>query len=456
MPSQSAPSQSAPSAGTLSRRGLMRGAALGAAAAAGAGALSACAPSAGGGSGGTTLTIMAPENEFSPEFLKSAEAELGVTIKRVEVDPTKLTAMLASGTAPDLVRGLGAVETPYIVARDLALPLDDYFASSELLKADDIDPVNDVWRYDGSVQGQGPRYGMAKDYSQDAMFWYNTALFDAAGVAYPSETEPVTYDEWLDMGRELTQKDGDTTTVYGLSAGGLGLFISLANMTASAGGSLLSEDLGAVDFSSPEGRQALQWYLDYARARVGFSPVEPNPDGWDWPPYQTSRLAVSWSGYWFGGAIAAEAELAATSRLAPAPTMGGERLSPCYGATGYWIPKASKHQDEAWQLFEWFMGGDPAKERAAGGWGLPSLLSLRADLPTGTPAQEQALAAVEAETDYFKVLSFSPYVKVEALDAVLNQYLPDAIGGDATAASLADTLNTDMNALLDEGKELVK
>jgi len=434
----------------------MQGTALGAAAAAGAGALSACAPSAGGGSGKTTLTIMAPENEFSPEFLKSTEEALDITIKRVEVDPTKLTAMLASGTAPDLVRGLGAVETPYIVGRDLALDLDDYFAQSTLLKADDIDPVNDVWRYDGSVQGKGPRYGMAKDYSQDAMFWYNTALFDAAGVDYPSETEPTTYDAWFDMGREITQKDGDTVSVYGLSAGGLGLFLGLVNMTASAGGSLFSEDLATVDFSSPEGQKALTWYLEYARARIGFSPIEPNADGWDWPPYQTGRLAMSWSGYWFGGAIAAEAELAETSRLAPAPTMGGDRLSPCFGATGYWIPKASKHHDEAWQLFEWFMGGDPAKERAAGGWGMPSLLSLRADLPTGTTAQAQALAAVEAEADYFKVLSFSPYVKVEALDAVLNQYLPDAINEDASAGSLADTLNTDMNALLAEGKELVK
>lgn len=441
----------------VSRRTLMRGSALGAAAAAGAGALSACAPSAGGSDGGKkTLTIMAPENEFSPEFLKSAEKELGMTIKRVEVDTTKLTAMLASGTAPDLVRGLGAVETSYIVSRDLALPLDDYFAKSELLKEDDIDPINDVWRYDGSVQGQGPRYGLAKDYSQDAMFWYNTALFDAAGVAYPSDAEPVTYDQWLEMGRQLTQKDGDTTTVYGLSAGGLGLFISLTNMTAAAGGSLLSEDLGTIDFSSPEAQKALTWYLEYARAKVGFSPVEPNPDGWDWPPYQTGRLAQSWSGYWFGGAIAAEAALAETSRLAPAPTMGGERISPCFGATGYWIPKASKNHDEAWQLFEWFMGGEPAKERAAGGWGMPSLLSLRADLPVGTPAQEQALAAVEAEADYFKVLSFTPYVKVEALDAVLNQYLPDAINEGVSAGALADTLNTDMQALLDEGKELVK
>ena len=121
---------------------------------------------------------------------------------------------------------------------------------------DDRDPVNGVRRYDGTAQGRGPLYGMAKDYSQDAMYWYNTALFDAADVDYPSETEPVTYDQWLEMGRALTQEDGGTTTVYGLSAGGGGHFDHADTQAPAAGGSLFSEDLGSVDFSSPEGRRA--------------------------------------------------------------------------------------------------------------------------------------------------------------------------------------------------------
>lgn len=106
----------------------------------------------------------------------------------------RLTAILASGQPPDLVRGISALDTPYFAAREVAENLDPYFAKSTVLKADDLDPVNDLWRYDGKVQGKGPRYGMAKDFSQDSMYCYNTAHFDEAGVDYPSDTEPVTYE----------------------------------------------------------------------------------------------------------------------------------------------------------------------------------------------------------------------------------------------------------------------
>jgi ABC-type glycerol-3-phosphate transport system substrate-binding protein len=440
----------------LSRRGLMRGAALGATAAVGGTALSACAPSAGGGSNGgkTTVTVMSQEGEFSNELIERAQEALGFTVKRIDYDPTKLTAMLASNTAPDLVRGLGALDTSYVVARDLALPLDDYFAASELLDDDDIDPVNDLWRYDGTRQGSGPRYGMAKDYSQDAMYWYNTALLDDGGVAHPSDTEPVTYAELLEMGQGATQRDGDKFKVYGLSANGLGVFVTLMNMTASGGGALFSEDLSTLDFASPEATAALQWYLDYARAKVGPSVVDPNPDGWDGPAFQAGRMAIATDGYWFGGMVDTD-ELSEVARLAPAPQFGDRRISPCFGATGMWITKASKQPDEAFALFEWYFGGPPAEERAASGWGIPSLKHLRDRMPQEQPHQQQSFAVQEAESAYFDVHSFSPYARVDAFEAVLNKQLPDAINGDATAGGLADKLNDDMNQLLAEGKELV-
>ena len=74
-------------------------------AALGATALSACANSVGdskGGSGGgtasKTLTIMSTENDFNADMRKAAEKALGVKIRFVPSDQTKLNAMLASGT----------------------------------------------------------------------------------------------------------------------------------------------------------------------------------------------------------------------------------------------------------------------------------------------------------------------------------------------------------------------
>ena len=49
---------------------------------------------------------------------------------------------------------------------------------------------------------------------------------------------------------------------------------------------------------------------------------------------------------------------------------GKTRVSPCFSATGHWIPKKAKHKDEAWAFFEHYFGGPPAARRAESGWGL--------------------------------------------------------------------------------------
>ncbi|MER5209529.1 extracellular solute-binding protein [Streptomyces sp. NPDC002838] len=446
---------SVPTTGSLDRRRFLTfsGAALGAA------ALSGCAASVDDGSGGgdsksgsTTLTVMCEKEDFD---IKAAQQALGVKIRLLKTDPTKLNAMLAGKTPPDLVRGLGALETPYFAARSLMTDLDPYFAKSAVLKPSDLDPVNDLWRYDGSKQGAGPRYGMAKDYSQDQMFWYRTDMFEAAKLDLPSETEPLSHDEWLDLGKRLTKRRLGKVKVYGLNATGLGSFSQMMGMTASAGGSLFAEDLASVDFSSPEALKALRWYLDYTKADIGPSVVNPNPDGWDWPTFQAGRMAMATDGYWFGGAISGDPKVAEVSRLAPAPQLGGNRVSPCFGATGFWMPRDAKNKDAAWKFFEWFFGGEPAQGRAAGGWGIPTLKSLRAKMPQDKPYQKQAFKVQEQELAHFSALTFTPYAQIASLDGVISKVLPGAVKSGTSAGKVADELNKQMNDQLAKGKELV-
>ncbi|WP_225877089.1 extracellular solute-binding protein [Streptomyces resistomycificus] len=436
--------------------------AVSAGAALGASALSACAASvdgsggSGGGSGSkTTLTVMSHDNELDKKTIQAAEEALGFEIRFIASDDTKLNAMLAAKNPPDLVRGLGATDTPYFAARGLMENLDPYFAKSSALKASDLDPVNDVWRYDGHKQGAGPRYGMAKDYSQDQMLWYRTDLLDAAKLDHPSATEPLSYDELLDLGERLVKRRLGKVRVYGLNATGLGNFSQLMGMTASAGGSLFAEDLASVDFSSPEALKALKWLLEYTKADIGPNVVNPNPDGWDWPTYQANRMAIACDGYWFGGAIGGDPKVAKVSRFAPAPQLGSNRISPCFSATGYWIPKSAKNKDAAWKFFEWYFGGQPAKDRASSGWGIPTLKSLHAQMPQNTALQKQAFEVQQQELDYFKVLTFSPYIQLAALDATLSQVLPKAVRSGTSAGKVADNLNSLMNNQMAKGKQVL-
>lgn len=444
---------SIPTSESLDRRRFLT---LSAGAALAATALPGCAASvddgsgSGGGSGKKTLTVMCEKEDFD---IKAAQQALGVNIRFLQSDPSKLNAMLASKTPPDIVRGMGATEAPYFAARNLMTDLDPYFAKSTVLKPSDLDPVNDLWRYDGSKQGAGPRYGMAKDYSQDQMFWYRTDLFEAAKVDLPSDTEPLSCDEWLDLGKRLVKRRLGKVTVYGMNVTALGSFSPLMGMTASAGGSLFAEDLASVDFSSPEALKALTWMLEYARADIGPSVVNPNPDGWDWPTYQAGRMAMAGDGYWFGGAIAGDPKVAEVSRLAPAPQLGSNRVSPCFSATGFWIPRDAGNKDAAWKFFEWFFGKEPAQARAGAGWGIPTLKSLRSKMPQDKSYQKQAFKVQEQELAHFSTLTFTPYAQLQALDGVISKVLPGAVKSGTPAGKVADELNTQMNDLIAKGKE---
>ncbi|MET9462864.1 extracellular solute-binding protein [Streptomyces canus] len=446
---------SLPTSASLDRRRFLTlsGAALGAA------TLSGCATSVDDGSGGggaksgsTTLTVMCEKDDFD---IKAAQQALGMNIRFLQNDSAKLNALLAAKTPPDIVRGSGATDAPYFAARQLMTDLDPYFAKSTALKPSDLDPVNDLWRYDGSKQGAGPRYGMAKDFSQDQMFWYRTDMFEAAKLDLPSETEPLSFEEWLDLGKRLVKRRLGKVKVYGMNVTALGSFSLLMSMTASAGGSLFAEDLASVDFSSPEALKALRWYLDYTKADIGPSVVNPNPDGWDWPTFQAGRMAMAGDGYWFGGAIAGDPKVAEVSRLAPAPQLGSSRISPCFGATGFWMPKESKNKDAAWKFFEWYFGGEPAQGRAAGGWGIPTLTSLRTKMPQDKPYQKQAFKVQEQELAHFSVLSFTPYAQRDALDGVISKVVPGAVKSGSSAGKVADELNKQMNDLLAQGKDVL-
>ncbi|WP_338784423.1 extracellular solute-binding protein [Streptomyces sp. DG1A-41] len=444
--------------GSLDRRRFLTASAAGAALT--AAALPGCAASVGSGSGAKgakeTLTIM--DVAWPKKDKQNAERALGMNLEIVTYDITKLNAMLAGKNPPDVVRGVGATDVPYFAARGLMTDLDSYFARSDVLKPSDLAPANDVWRYDATSrkQGTGPRYGMAKDYSQDCMFWYRTDMFEAAGLELPSDTEPLSCDEWLDLGERLVKRRLGKVKVYGLSAGTVGgPLTTFSWMTASAGGSLFAADLATVDFSSPEALKALEWYLDYAKSDIGPSVVNPNPDGWDWPTYQANRMAMATDGYWFGGAIGGDAKVAEVSRFAPAPQLGGHRISPCFSGTGYWVPKGAKNKDAAWKYFEWYFGGKPAQDRATSGWGIPSLNSLRSKMPRDTAFHQQSYAVQQRELPYFSVLPVSPYAQVDALNAVLTKFLPDAVKSGTSAGKVADTLNSRINEQLARGKELV-
>lgn len=425
---------------------------------AGAAAAAATAVTAGCGSGGKTeLAIMGnnPAEITDQDIAEFEKAHPDVKIKMLPVDTTLLTAMFAAGNAPDVVRDQGVPNTPYLVARDLVLNLDPYFAKSTVLAPDKLAKADDVWRYDGREQGKGPRYGLVKDYSQDGMFWCNTAPFEKANVDVPSTAEPLTYDEWLDLGQKLTNRHGAQYQVYGLDPPfDVSITAGFLNMITSAGGSIFNDDFTTVDFSAPEPISALEWYLKFAKLASGPTVARPLPAG-AFPTFSSNKLAMLGYGYWFSGQIATDDKLQEHVQFMPAPRFGKTRTSPCFSGTGHWIPKTAKHKDAAWAFFEHYFGGPPAVRRAESGWGLPGIKALEKKLPNAKKYQKQSLKVQDAEFEYYSVLKFSPYLSISALDSSLSQTLVKGLEGNWTGGRLADAINNTLNPLMKLGKELI-
>lgn len=419
--------------------------------------LQACGSPSGSTSGNTTLTVMYGVGELPKSDIDLFHKQNpSITVKQLEYDATRLSAMFAAGAPPDFVRTTGAPQMPNLSARGLALSLDDYLAKSTVLKADDLQPVNNVNRWDGKEQGQGSLYAVVKDWSQDGMIWYNKRLFDRAGVPYPSATEPMTYDQFLALGKKLTVRQGNKIQVYGLDPAYVFGFEypQIVQNLLQDGKSLFSNDFTQVDFTTAEAIKILQWYIDWAQARVGPSPLDPGEVG---PTlFPANRLAMIQFGYWFGGSIYTDKNgLPDHVGFAPAPQWGSKRVSACFYGTSAFIPKESKNKDAAWKFMEFFAAGKPAQERVATGYGLPPIKSLISQLPQSLPYQQQAFQTQQNELKYLDILHYTPYASDTAIESAISKYIEPVMKGQGTLDQAAKQLTDAVNILLQQGKSQI-
>lgn len=457
----------------VSRRGVLRGAVGAAGTVAFGGALlSACSRSDGSTTGTTsttsstaTATVNIMSDEFkaglSKEDIATFQSANNCVLKIVPYDATKLNAAVAAGNPPDLVRTEGATEMPNLIARGLCENLDPYFAASSVLKPSDFASIVDVYRYDGKEFGKGSTYGFPVDYSQDAMLWFNQDIMDKAGASVPPAGAAMSYDELLDLGKRVTSRRGDKIVTYGLDMSWTFVVLGhIAQMVAQQGESLFNDTLDKIDFQQPAARRAFQFYVDWAQAHVGTSPVDPASD-WNGPLYNARRMAIISYGYWFRGWINGTSSgedtkgLIDKSVFRPAPVMGSNRVDSCMSGTGVYMPVKAKNKDLAFKAMELLFGGEPAKRHARGGAGLPPLKSHEALLPRATPTDKAQYDEQIANLQHFQVLKFSPYLAKKQIDTTITKAIEPVMKGQASLDDALAKLQQEADTLIAAGKATI-
>ncbi|CAH0121195.1 putative ABC transporter-binding protein [Paenibacillus sp. CECT 9249] len=205
---------------------------------------------------------------------------------------------------------------------------------------------------DAAVRGaslNGKVFGYPTEVQTYGLF-YNKKLLKEAGFDNP----PATWDELLAMAEKINRKDGSGKTLvqgFGFQRSYAGIvdqpFMALM---ATAGGTLLSEDLTTAQANSDAAKKTLELYSKIY-GNNGISDIGINPT----KAFGTEQVAMTvGAGWWAGSLKTLMKENFANVGAAPLPSPDGTAQGSLAYTWAWGVNSKSKHQEEAWKFLKWF------------------------------------------------------------------------------------------------------
>ncbi|MEV8251660.1 sugar ABC transporter substrate-binding protein [Microbacterium sp. NPDC076768] len=340
----------------------------------------------------------------------------------------KLQTQASSDTLPD-VFWMNGPNFQLYASNDKFEPIPDAIDPENYPQA-----LNDLYSFDGT------QYGVPKDFDTVAVY-YNKALFDQAGVAYP--TEGWTWEEFQEKANAISdalKADGVYGTVNGLT-GGQEVYY---NTILQAGGEVISADGKTSGYDSPESIAGLQLVADLIAdgSAPTLQQLSDTPQNvW----FVNGKSAMFWSGTWSNAELR-ESAIVDDIEVAPLPK-GKQEATVIHGLANV-VAKSSENKAAA-LAFQAFLGSDRAAViQAEAGAALPAYEGTQDAFIASAPYNLQVFLD-EAENYSF------PYPvskNTAAWNQLENELLPAAFSGERPVADVAKELAEKMNASLAEEK----
>lgn len=340
----------------------------------------------------------------------AANPDIQVTLNLVPDYDTKLQTSLAGGAPPDIFY-VDSFRLPDLAAANALLPIGD-----QMTDVDDFYPsLREAFTVDGVF------YCPPKDFSTLALE-YNTDLFDAAGLAYP--TPDWTWDDLRAAAEALTDKD----------AGIVGFAINpdFARWIAflyQAGGQVTTPDFSAMTLSSPEALKAMEFYVGLVRD--GFAaPASDLDSGWPGEAFGKARAAMTMEGNWIVPYLKDQfPDLKYGVTELPAGPAGKATMAftVCYG-----VAANGRNTEAATKVVDYLTGPVGMKAWTDLGLAMPTRQSLRNGWLAMYPELEPFLNGAE----YARKWQFRPGF-ADVLDTI-NSGLQEAFSGLKTPQQVLD------------------
>ena len=319
----------------------------------------------------------------------------------------KINTQLAANDLPDVVRSQGLLVQQWL-RQGAFLDLTPLIAESKLDLTD---------FYAGPLaqfQWQEQTWGLPDTAAPDLLF-YNKALFDAAGVGYP--TDAWTFEDMRqaaiqltldDQGRNAADPAFDPTKIvqWGWN-GGLTFFWQRHLVRGWGGDFCANADCTLMNFTAPATLEAVNWWVklvtvDHATL---YDPYGGSQTGIPGDPFLAGKAAMGYNGFFAVGQLNSSG---AIDYDIAQPLLGadGKRYTPL-STNGYMIAANSEHPQEAWALVQALV--EPTF--LADTWGKPGhAVPARRSVAAAVINPDQApqnQAAIVAAMDYGEV--FKPY-----------------------------------------------
>lgn len=290
--------------------------------------------------------------EILADFTEETGIKTKLSVVKWEEYWTMLEAGAQGGSLPD-VFWMHSNESERYMSNDMLLDLTDKIAES-----DKIDPENypeDIW---GLYTYDDKYFAVPKDVDTIAL-WYNKAMFDEAGLAYP--TADWTWDDVTEAAKKLTKEDGSQ---YGLALRNDNNQAGYYNLIYDNGGYIISDDKTKSGWDDPKAIEAMEMLEGWIKAGV-MPPLEVMAENGEDVLFQSGKVAMVPQGSWMVAAYRDNEYTAENCDLVELPKSAttGRRVS-LYNGLGWAAAANGEHTEEAWKLIE-YLGSEEAQKKQA-------------------------------------------------------------------------------------------
>lgn len=345
----------------------------------------------------------------------------------------QLVTAYSAGAAPDVVL-LNHRRVPQFAAQGAFEALGPYLDKSTVLRPGDLySQALEAYRWDGKL------WCVPQNVSS-LVVYYNRALFDAAGVAYP--TAGWTWDDFLKAARALTRDlNGDgQPEQYG--AGVAPELMRLAPFIWQNGGQLLDDTAQPTRLAldTPEALAALRWFVDLqVKEHVVADAAAEQAENSE-TRFMNGRLGMYFNSRRTVPTFRTIKDL--DWDVAPLPQ--GLKTASILHSDGYCLSAKTQNKAAAWTFIEFANAAEGQKIMAGTGRTVPSLRQVAESAafldPNQRPAHSQVFLDVISSVRAMPMLAGWPAIEETANNEIKRAFYGQTTVEEAAAAAVSATL----------------